>query len=70
MKNKEGLHRLVDGLPETEVDAAGRYLEYLRNLTDPFVRALLEAPEDNEVTLPGEDQAADEAWQEHLRSRT
>ena len=66
MKSKEELHRLIDELPDSETNAAGRYLEHLRDLTDPFVRALVEASEDDEATGPGEDEGADEAWQEYL----
>ena len=67
MKSKEDLHRLVDELPESEFNAAGRYLEYLRNLRDPFLRTLMEAPVDNEPTTLEEEKGAEEAWQEYLR---
>lgn len=49
MTIRDTLHRLVDELPESEVSAAERYLEYLsvaRN--DPFLRALMHAPLDDE----------------------
>ena len=61
MPVKEDLHRLIDELP-----VAKRYLEYLRNMGDPLVRALMEAPEDDEPTTPEEDKLAEEAWQEYL----
>jgi hypothetical protein len=67
MTTKKDLHRLVDELPESEVPAAKRYLEYLRNLGDPMTQALMEAPCDDEPTTPEEDAAAAEAWQEYLR---
>lgn len=67
MTIKEELHRLVDELPEGESHAAKRFLEYLRNMGDPVLRAMLEAPEDNEPTTPEEDEGAEEAWQEYLR---
>jgi hypothetical protein len=35
MTIKEDLYRLVDELPESELHAAKRYLEYLRNMGDP-----------------------------------
>ena len=61
MPVKEDLHLLIDELP-----VAKRYLEYLRNMGDPLVRALMEAPEDDEPTTPEEDKLAEEAWQEYL----
>jgi len=65
---KDDLHRLVEELPETELRAAKRFLEYLRNHGDPVVKALLEAPIDYEGLAPTEeDQEAQEAWQEYLR---
>ncbi|MBI4493665.1 MAG: type II toxin-antitoxin system Phd/YefM family antitoxin [Chloroflexi bacterium] len=49
MTIKERLHRLVDELPEREVQAAERYLEYLRRVgRGPVLRALLDASEDDE----------------------
>ena len=33
---KKDLHELVDALPLNEVQAARRYLEYLRDLSDPY----------------------------------
>ena len=56
MVTKEQLHRLVEELPQGELDAARRYLEYLRNMGDPLLRALMEAPMDDE--LEAEDERA------------
>ena len=67
MTVKDKLHRLVDELPARELHGAKRYLEYLRNMGDPVLRALMEAPEDDEPTNPEEDKGAEEAWQEYLR---
>ena len=65
---KRNLHQLVDELPENELHAAERFLEYLRDVgNDPVYTALIEAPEDDEPTTPEEDQSAEEAWQEYLR---
>jgi len=33
----------------------------------PVLRAMLEAPEDDEPTTPEEDKIADEAWQDYVR---
>ena len=51
---KERLHRLIDALPDSNLAAAE---EALASLTDPVLRAFLEAPEDDEPLAP-EDVAA------------
>ena len=66
MKSKRDLHRLVDELPESELEIAARYLEYLRNLADPVLRVLLEAPVDDETITHDMAQALDEAKQQAL----
>jgi hypothetical protein len=48
MTIKEELYRLVDELPESELHTAKRFLEYLRNMGDPVLGAMLKAPEDDE----------------------
>jgi hypothetical protein len=48
MPRRDTLHRLIDELPESELAAAERFLHYLRATADPVLRALLEAPLDNE----------------------
>ena len=57
MPTKERLRQLVDELPDTELDAAQRYLEYLRDTSDPLLRKLLNSPDDEEE-LTEEDLAA------------
>lgn len=57
MENRQTLHTLVDELPEPELPAARRYLEYLRQTADPLRRALEAAPVDDEP-LTDEDLAA------------
>ncbi len=64
---RERLHQLVDQIPEGEISAAGRYLQYLRDFGDPFVKAFMEAPYDDEPTTPEEDEGVEEARQEYLR---
>jgi hypothetical protein len=49
MTEKERLQSLVEELPESEVHAALRFVEYLRReASDPVARALREAPLDDE----------------------
>ena len=64
MATKEELYKLVSELPDSELDAARLYLEYLRNPGDPVLRALLEAPEDDEPLSKDEEQAINEAKEE------
>ena len=62
MTTKEKLHRLVDHLPESEVPAAERYLEYLSVARqDPFFRALMNAPLADEPETEEERAAVAEA---------
>ena len=61
---KEQLHRLIDVLPENNLDAAE---EALVGLFDPMIWAHLTAPDDDEPTTPEEDRGAAEASQEYLR---
>ena len=64
MTIKDDLHRLVDELPEEELHGAKRYLEYLRNMGDPVLRALREAPMDDEPETPKERAAVLEAYKD------
>ena len=66
MTTKEVLHRLVDAIPDEELDTARQALELL---ADPFLLALANAPLDDEPTTPEEDAGAEEAWQEYLRGQ-
>ena len=69
MRTKKELHRLVDELPRNEIAAAGRYLEYLRSLGDPFLRHLLEAPEDDNALSKETAEALGEAKQQALHGQ-
>jgi thymidine phosphorylase len=57
--NREALHELVDRLPEPEILAAQRYLEYLA--ASPAYRAALSAPKDDEVVTDGDALAIEKA---------
>ena len=56
----ERLHRLVDTLPTGEIEAAERFIEYLCEYGDPFVEALMKAPEMAEPPNNEEREALDE----------
>lgn len=70
MNRKEQLHRLVDQLPESELGAAERFLEYLRlAATDPALHTLLTAPEDDEPEDEEERAAVAEAREDVEKGR-
>jgi len=48
-------------MPDSEVGAAKRYLEYLRDMGDPVFRALRDAPPDDEPETPEEARKVAEA---------
>ena len=58
MTTKEDLRRLVDQLLGSELIAARRFLEYLRDSGDPVLRAFLEAPGDHEREAEEEERVA------------
>lgn len=68
-KAKERLHRLVDRVPEEEVHTAERFLEYLTSSEDPVMRALMNAPEDDELVTPEEEEAVREALEDVAAGR-
>ena len=71
MTTREGLYRLIDELPERELDTAERLLERLRHRDDGRLpRALLQAPEDDEPETEAERVAVLEAYEDLARSDT
>jgi hypothetical protein len=62
---RETLHSLIDRIPEAELQAARRFLEYLAS--SPAYRAALAAPQDDEPVTAG-DAAAIHAAQEDVRA--
>ena len=64
------LHHLVDELPESELDAAVRFLEYLRDTGDPLLRSLETAPEDDEPVTPEDEERIREGWAAYRRGET
>ncbi len=68
-KAKVRLYRLVDQIPEEEVHAAERYLEYLAEQGDPFIRKLVDAPFDDEPVTGEEEAGVREAWEDYKGGR-
>ena len=54
MVTRDEVRKLVDQIAEDDLPAVARYMEYLRDEGDPFVRALMNAPEDDELETPEE----------------
>jgi hypothetical protein len=55
MTEKERLHSLVEELPEPEIHAALRFLQYLRQeASDPVAQAFQTAPVDDEALTAGD----------------
>ena len=72
MTTRTTLRLLVDELPEDELTAAARFLEYLRNTyeDDPVLRMLDEAPEDDEPATPEEEAAVTESSAAYRRGES
>ena len=69
MAIKDDLHRLVDELPEDDLTAAKRYLEYLRNMGSPLLKTLMQAPLDDEPETEEERAAVAEAYEDLAAGR-
>jgi hypothetical protein len=66
MTTKEALHRLIDAIPEWELDKARQALE---PLADPFLLALANAPIDDEPETEEERAAVAEAREDVAQGR-
>ena len=58
---KQRLQQLIDELPEDQIRAAERYLEFLSASRDPLIQALQSAPEEDEPITDEEREAIEEA---------
>ncbi len=68
---KNSIHQLVEELPEQELSAALRFLQYLRDVGgEPFVETVIEAPRDDEPAPEESEQSVADAWREYLDSRS
>ncbi len=68
--SRSRLHRLVDHLPEAEVHAAARYLEYLSERGDPLFRIAMVAPEEHEELSERGHRLLDEGRKDLAAGRT
>lgn len=70
MTDRERLHELVEHLPEPEVHAALRFVEYLRHSEDdPVLAALRDAPPDDEPLTEEDVVALEEAYEDLAQGR-
>lgn len=70
LTTREELYRLIDALPVKELPAARRFLENLQKASDPVLRALENAPEDDEPETPEEAEAVQVAMEEIAQGKT
>ena len=71
MTERERLRELVEDLPESEVHAALRFVEYLRHSEDddPVLKALRDAPPDDEPLTEEDIAALQEAYEDLAQGR-
>lgn len=71
MQDRQELHTLVDELPEPELAAARRFLEYLRQQPSDSLRVALDAaPLDDEPVTEDDLAAIREGFDEQARGET
>lgn len=68
-ENRKRIHELVDRLPEAELPTVRRVLEGLTSLSDPVLRALLEASEEEQPISDEERTALQEADEDVRRGK-
>jgi len=67
MNKKEELYKIIDEIPEQELNSALRYLQYLRDIgEDPVIKALNSSAIDDEPLSEQEANASDESWNDYL----
>ena len=59
--SKQELKDLIDGLPDVELHAAKRYIQYLRDSHAPLLKSLMEAPWDDEPLTEEDIKAIEES---------
>ena len=46
--SRQAIKDLIDGLPDLELHAVKRFIQYIRDMDDPLLRIMAEAPWDDE----------------------
>ena len=62
--DKNRLAELVEQLPEGEIEAAVRYLEYLKGRGDPYLKFLMSVPEEDQELTDRFQKELDGAWKD------
>jgi hypothetical protein len=71
MAVRDEVRELLEAMPEEELLATQRYIEFLRSgYTDPVLWLLDTAPEDDEPTTPEEEEAVAESREQIRRGET
>ena len=63
-QDKNRLEELIEQLPEEEIQAAVRYLEYLNYRSDPYLKFLMSVPEEDEELTDRFQKELDRAWRD------
>ena len=67
---RERLHRLVDDMHERELETVETFVAFVHEHGDPVLRALMNAPEDDEPIMPEEEEAVREALEDVAAGRS
>ena len=63
-QDKNRLAELIEQLPEEEIHAAVRYLEYLKDRGDPYLKFLMSVSEEDEELTDRFERELDRAWED------
>ena len=63
-QGKNRLTELVEQLPEGEIESAVRYLEYLTDRSDPYLKFLMSVPEEDQELTDRFQKELDRAWKD------
>ena len=59
--SRQEIKDLIDGLPDLELHAVKRFIQYIRDMNDPVFRILAEAPWDDEPVTDEDLEAIEES---------
>ena len=62
--DRNRLLQLAERLPDDEIQAVTRYLEFLTSRGDPYLRYLMSVPEEEEVLSEEGRRLLDEGWED------
>ncbi len=66
---KQELKDLIDGLPGQELHAVKRFIQYIRDVDDPLIRLMAEAPWDDEPVTQEDLDAIEESNRDIVAGR-